>query len=519
MLINIYSAKCIGIDAVKVIVEVDVAQGIGIHLVGLADAAVKESLLRTITSLQSLGFKIPGRKIVINLAPADMHKKGSGYDVPIALGIIAASGQRELPLLDKYIIMGELGLDGTIREVPGALPTVELAERSGLRGCILPQASALEAVEYSSSEVYGVENLDDVLRILSGEEDCRDLLAESILERKGIKPQDEDSCDSPGRVMDFSEIIGQEGAKRGVEIAAAGGHNVIMIGPPGSGKSSLAKAMASILPKMSLRESVQTSKIYSVAGKGSPLRGLMKQRPFRAPHYSASVAALIGGGSDNILPGEISLAHNGILMIDEFCEAPKKVLEVLRAPMEDRKVTISRLKTKVEYPADFMLVAATNPCLCGFYGEGDKCTCTPSRRIAYLSKLSGPIMDRIDIQLWMKPIDPKKLVNRAPAEASAVVAERVMKAREIQKERFRDEGIFCNAGMTNRMIDKYCRLDKECQQLLEKIIEHMGLSARACSRIMKLARTIADLEGVENITAAHLTEAASYRFLDKQQLL
>ena len=399
MLINIHSAKCIGIDAVEVIVEVDVAQGIGIHLVGLADAAVKESLLRTITSLQSLGFKIPGRKIVINLAPADMHKKGSGYDVPIALGIIAASGQRDLPLLDKYIIMGELGLDGTIREVPGALPTVELAERSGLRGCILPQASALEAVEYSSSEVYGVENLDDVLRILSGEEDCRDLLAESIIERKGIKPQDEDSCDSPGRVMDFSEIIGQEGAKRGVEIAAAGGHNVIMIGPPGSGKSSLAKAIASILPKMSLRESVQTSKIYSVAGKGNPLRGLMKQRPFRAPHYSASVAALIGGGSDNILPGEISLAHNGILMIDEFCEAPKKVLEVLRAPMEDRKVTISRLKTKVEYPADFMLVAATNPCPCGFYGEGDKCTCTPSKRMAYLSKLSGPIMDRIDIHL------------------------------------------------------------------------------------------------------------------------
>ena len=519
MLINIYSAKCIGIDAVKVIVEVDVAQGIGIHLVGLADAAVKESLLRTITSLQSLGFKIPGRKIVINLAPADMHKKGSGYDVPIALGIIAASGQRDLPLLDKYIIMGELGLDGTIREVPGALPTVELAERSGLRGCILPQASALEAVEYSSSEVYGVENLDDVLRILSGEEDCRDLLAESILERKGIKPQDEDSCDSPGRVMDFSEIIGQEGAKRGVEIAAAGGHNVIMIGPPGSGKSSLAKAIASILPKMSLRESVQTSKIYSVAGKGNPLRGLMKQRPFRAPHYSASVAALIGGGSDNILPGEISLAHNGILMIDEFCEAPKKVLEVLRAPMEDRKVTISRLKTKVEYPADFMLVAATNPCPCGFYGEGDKCTCTPSKRMAYLSKLSGPIMDRIDIQLWMKPIDPKKLVNRAPAEASAVVAERVMKAREIQKERFRDEGIFCNAGMTNRMIDKYCPLDKECQQLLERIIEHMGLSARACSRILKLARTIADLEGAENITASHLTEAASYRFLDKNGIL
>lgn len=519
MLINIHSAKCIGIDAVNVTVEVDVAQGIGIHLVGLADAAVKESLLRTITSLQAMGFKIPGRKIVINLAPADMHKKGSGYDVPIALGIIAASGQRALPLLDNYMIMGELGLDGSIREVPGALPTVELAERSGMRGCILPSASALEAVEYRNSTVFGVDNLEEVLRILSGDEDCSDLLAENLMLSKGMDIQCKDDSDPFEKVMDFSEIIGQEGAKRGVEIAAAGGHNVIMIGPPGSGKSSLAKAMVSILPPLSLEESVQTSKIYSVAGKGGPLKGLMKRRPFRAPHYSASVAALIGGGSDNILPGEISLAHNGILMIDEFCEAPKKVLEVLRAPMEDRKVTISRLKTKVEYPSDFMLVAATNPCPCGFYGEGDRCTCTPSRRLAYLSKLSGPIMDRIDIQLWMKPIDPKKLVARKAAEASADVAARVMKAREIQKRRFKDEGIFCNAGMNSRMIDRYCPLDKECQDLLERIIEHMGLSARACSRILKLARTIADLEGAEDISAAHLTEAASYRFLDRQQIL
>ena len=391
MLINIHCAKCIGIDAVPVTVEVDVATGIGIHLVGLADAAIKESLLRIVTSLQALGFRIPGRKIVINLAPADMHKKGSGYDLPIALGIIAASAQRELPLLDRYLIMGELGLDGTVREVSGALPTVELAAKNGMEGCILPRSSALEASEYGDIDVYGVETMEEVLDILSGDVEMKDLLV------KNVKPAVDDALQILTGAMDFSEIIGQEGAKRGLEIAAAGGHNAILIGAPGSGKSSLAKAMAGILPKMNFEESLQTSKIYSVSGKGNTLGGLMKQRPFRAPHYSASVAALLGGGSDNILPGEISLAHNGILFIDEFCEAPKKVLEVLRAPMEDRKVTISRLKSKVEYPADFMLIAATNPCPCGYYGEGDRCSCTPSRRIAYMSKLSGPIMDRIDI--------------------------------------------------------------------------------------------------------------------------
>lgn len=514
MLINIHCAKCIGIDAVPVTVEIDIATGIGIHLVGLADAAVKESLLRTMTSLQSMGFRIPGRKIVINLAPADMHKKGSGYDVPIALGIIAASGQRDLPLLDRFLIMGELGLDGSIREVPGALPIVELAKNSGLKGCILPEASAIEAVEYEDIDVYAVKDLEDVLRILSGEELCDDLLARNHIADECSPEADEDTFG----YMDFSEIIGQEGAKRGVEIAAAGGHNVILIGPPGSGKSSLAKAMAGILTPMTLEESLQTSKIYSVAGKGNPAGGLIRQRPFRSPHYSASVAALLGGGSDNIMPGEISLAHNGILMIDEFCEAPKKILEILRAPMEDRKVTISRLKSKVEYPADFMLVAATNPCPCGYYGEGDRCTCSPSRRIAYLSKLSGPIMDRIDIQLWMNPIDARKLVERRPSESSSTVAERVRKARDIQKARFAGEKIFCNSAMNNRQIEKYCPLSKECKALLERIIDRMGLSARACTRIIKLARTIADLAQEPDILPGHLSEAAGYRFLDKRDI-
>lgn len=516
MLINIHCAKCIGIEAVPVVVEVDIASGIGIHLVGLADAAVKESLLRTITALQSRGFRIPGKKIVINLAPADMHKKGSGYDLPIALGIIAASRQRELPALKDFLIMGELGLDGAVKDISGALPLAELAGVSGLRGCILPLRSAVEAIELKDVEIYGVEDIEEVLRILEGES-CEELLAINRLNLVN-KEMTNMVTDIGSDTMDFADIIGQEAAKRGIEIAASGGHNIILIGSPGSGKSSLAKAMAGILPPMSLKESLQTSKIYSVAGKADGTGGLMRMRPFRAPHYSASLAALLGGGSDTIMPGEISLAHNGIFFADELCEAPKRAIEALRGPMEDRKVTISRLKSKVEYPADFMLVAATNPCPCGYYGEGDKCTCSPSRRIAYISKLSGPILDRIDVQLFLRKVDPKKLVQWKKAEPSAVVAARVLAAREIQKKRFEGEGIFCNAAMNNKHLEKYCQLSNECRNILEKIIDNMGLSARACTRIIKLARTIADMDKSSDILPEHISEAAAYRFLDKQNI-
>ena len=511
MLINIYSAKCIGIEAVPVTVEVDIAKGIGIHLVGLADIAVKESLLRTMTALQSIGLRIPGKKIVINLAPADMHKSGSGYDLPIALGIIAASGQCELPDIDKYLIMGELGLDASLRKVAGALPMAELAIRMGLKGCILPEESAKEAYGYYETSIYSVRNLNDAINILSGNR-----LEDYLIDHYNCKDS------SPGTdaplydYMDFSEIIGQEAAKRGLEIAAAGGHNVIMIGAPGSGKSSLAKALSGILPEMTREESIVTSKIYSISGKTRPGPGLMKKRPFRAPHYSASLAAIIGGGNgENIRPGEISLAQNGILFCDEFAQMPRSVTEALRGPLEDRKVVVSRLRAKVEYPASFMLVAATNPCPCGYYGEGDKCSCTVGQRTAYLSRLSGPIMDRIDIQLWLHPVDPKKLVSGDRSESSYSVSQRVLAARNVQRRRFYNDNIFTNSEMSNRMIKKYCPLSLECKTLMENLISNLGLSARAFSRVVKLSRTIADIEQCEQIMPKHIMEAAGYRFLDK----
>lgn len=496
MLINIFCAKCIGIQAVPVTVEVDINSGIGIHLVGLADVAVKESLLRTMTALQSIGFRIPGKKIVINLAPADMRKNGSGYDLPIALGIIAASGQCDLPALDKYVIMGELGLDATIRGIPGALPIAEYASAAGFEGCIFPEESALEAAELGGTKVFGVKTISDVLRILEDKEDVSGLLVTG----RNV-PQVEKTLKD---YMDFSDIVGQDGAKRGLEIAAAGGHNVIMVGSPGSGKTSLAKAMIGIMPRMQTAEAIETSKIYSVAGLRTATLGLMRERPFRAPHYSASMAAIIGGGNgENILPGEVSLAENGVLFLDEFAQMPRNITEALRGPLEDRKVVISRLRSKVEFPASFMLVAASNPCPCGYYGVKGKCTCTPSQRQAYMGRLSGPIMDRIDIQLTMRPVPPEDMVRRqrpegkdnaCQCETSAEIARRVLVARKIQQIRFAGTDVHVNAGMTGEMLGKFCRLSDECAALMEKMSNRLGLSARAFSRVLKLSRTIADLE-------------------------
>ena len=519
MLTHIHGAKCIGIDAVQVTVEIDIDRGIGIHLVGLADVAVKESLLRTTTALEALGFRIPGKRIVINLAPADLRKNGSGYDLPIAVGIIAASGQRDLPRAGKFILMGELGLDGSVRPIPGALPFAEMARQAGFEGIILPAESALEAVEFKEMQVYGVEGLGEVVRILEGQEDCQDLLIWNTQRyrrahraRMGARKEDVG--------VDFADIIGQEGAKRGVEIAAAGGHNIIMVGAPGAGKSSLAKAMAGILPPMTMAEALVTSKIYSVAGKGSPQDGLIRRRPFRAPHYSASLAAIVGGGGgDSIQPGEVSLANNGVLFVDEVGQMPKSVIEALWGPIEDRRVSISRLKAKVEFPASFMLVAASNPCPCGYYGEGDRCTCTPTQRQNYLSKLSGPILDRIDLHVWMHPVPADRIVRAQKAEPSEAVAARVLKARIAQKHRFATETIVTNAEMNNRQIGQYCPLNEACRTTLENLMAKTGFSMRAYFRIIKVARTIADLEGSTDIRPAHLLEAASYRFLDRQNLL
>lgn len=510
MLVHIHGAKCIGIDAVRVTVEVDIDRGIGIHLVGLADAAVKESLLRTTTALESLDFKIPGKKIVINLAPADLRKKGSGYDLPIALGILAASGQCNLPGLDCCVVMGELGLDGSIRPISGALPIADMARREGFKACILPWESALEATELDGIEVYGAKSLNDVLLILSMKDSREAFLVSGGSFGNGWKGA-EDKDD----IMDFSDIIGQEGAKRGLEIAAAGNHNVIMVGAPGSGKSSLAKAMTGILPPMTAEEALVTSKIYSVSNKGGQRVGLIRKRPFRAPHYSASLPAIIGGGADGIVPGEISLAQNGVLFLDEVSLMPKPVIEALRGPLEDRKVCVSRLRSKINIPASFMLVAASNPCPCGYWGEGDRCNCTPGQRARYLARLSGPLLDRIDIHLALHRVNPSSIISGCVSESSATIAERVLKAREIQIERFKGSGIFTNAEMNNKQIERYCPLNSDCITTMTRLMEKTGLSMRAYFRIIKVARTIADLQQKDSIESGHLLEAAGYRFLDK----
>lgn len=519
MFITVYSAKCIGIEAVGVSVETHVDLGIGIHLVGLADVAVKESLLRTMTALVTLGYRIAGKRIVINMAPADLRKNGSLYDVPIAVSIVAATGQMELPNIEKYLILGELGLDGSIRAIPGALPCTEFAKRNGFEGIILPEESALEAVDFKDFNVFGVASLKDVLSILAGDDMLSDYLiwnsrAYRVKRRAAVRETETELQ------VDFSDIIGQEGAKRGLEIAAAGGHNVLLVGAPGSGKSSLAKALPGIMPPLTSEEALVTSKIFSVSGKPGSSFGLMRKRPFRAPHCSATLSALVGGGSgDSIVPGEVSLANGGVLFLDEFGQMPKSVIEALRAPLEDREVTISRLRGNVTFPASFMLVAASNPCPCGYWGEADRCKCTPSQRLNYLSKLSGPLLDRIDVHCWMHCVPPDTIARyrqsgKTGIETSEMVAARVLKARIAQKHRFASDSISVNAEMGNRQIEKYCQLSTQCRETLSSIMESRKLSMRAYFRIIKVARTIADLAGSPDIMPVHIIEASGFRILD-----
>ena len=517
MLNKCYCATCIGVEAVVVTVEVDLSTGIGIHLVGLPDSAVRESLLRVVTALTSYGFHVPGRKLVVNLAPADIRKEGSAYDLAIAIGMLAVSEQIKPIDSERFVIMGELALDGRIRPVNGVLPVALQARTEGFEGCIFPAESAQEASEVEGLAVYGVSTLAEAIEVLTQRELCEPLRVRRAAGGTEFRPSGND----------FRQVRGQQLAKRGLEIAAAGGHNIILVGAPGSGKSLMASCLPSILPPMTRDEAIETGKIYSVAGRGIRNGGLMRERPFRAPHHSASLVSLIGGGPQ-AGPGEISLAHNGVLYLDEIAQFSRGLLDALRQPLEDGRVTISRAKYKVDYPAHFMLAASMNPCPCGYYGDDTaRCTCTRGAIEGYLSRISGPLMDRIDLQIWTKSLTANELLGIAgegrvppPTQAcSAVIAARVAKARAIQAARFAGEGIYVNAAMGARLIERHCALSDECRSTLEKILDRMGLSARAYTRILKVARTIADLAGVPDILPAHLLEAAGFRFLDRRRIV
>ena len=516
MLNKCFCATCIGVDAVIVTVEIDLSTGIGIHLVGLPDCAVRESLLRVITALTSYGFHIPGRKLVVNLAPADIRKEGSAYDLAIAIGILAVSEQVEMMDCSRFVIMGELALDGRIRPVNGVLPVALQAKKDGFRGCIFPAVSASEAAGIEGLEVYGVSTLAEAIEVVSRPEECGRLL---VVRQPG-------GGDFHPSGNDFSLVRGQLVARRGLEIAAAGSHNLILVGSPGSGKSLMASCLPSILPPMTRKEAIETGKVYSVAGRGARIEGLMRERPFRSPHHSASLVSLIGGGPQ-AGPGEVSLAHNGVLYLDEIAQFSRSLLDALRQPLEDGRVTISRARYKVTYPAHFMLIASMNPCPCGYYGdEPGRCTCTRGAVEGYLSRISGPMMDRIDLQVFVHSLSAVELLGMSdpsgrgePAESSAAIAGRVARARAVQEERFSGEEIHSNAAMNGRMLERFCPLSDSCRRVLEKILDRMGLSARAYTRILKVARTIADLAGEPDILPAHLLEAAGFRFLDRRRIL
>jgi magnesium chelatase family protein len=512
MLVKIYSSAVFGVDATTITIEVNISRGVNFFLVGLPDSAVKESQQRIKSAVKNIGLTIPGKEITINMAPADIRKEGSVYDLPIAMGILAASNQVKSTEVSKYIILGELSLDGTIQPMKGILPIAIQAKKDGFKGVIIPAENSLEAAIVQDIEILGVSNISDVVDFFNGEK----IIQPTIY--KAEKKLDEIH---PSGKIDFSEVKGQYKIKRAFEIAAAGGHNVILIGPPGAGKSMLAKRLPTILPPMSIEESLETTKIHSVAGKTAKKIGLITDRPFRKPHHTISDVALVGGGSYP-QPGEISLAHNGVLFLDELPEYKRAVLEVMRQPLEDRSVTISRAKFTVDYPAGFMLIAAMNPCPCGYHNHPEKkCVCAPGAVEKYLNKISGPLLDRIDLHIEVTPISYDELSSQVQEETSSSIRDRVVSARKVQKNRYQklNNPIHSNAQMGSYELQTYCQLDESSRTILKNAMNKLGLSARAYDRIIKVARTIADLDGAEAIQTQHIAEAIQYRSLDRNKVI